>query len=188
MIVWMWVSLAWATEGLDPWVGAWGLDPVKSDDPVQTLRMAIRAPTVGSGAAGRLAPDGGQSDRQDAQARLVKTALSMLGRSGRVEFRRDEAGAMVVEFGGESPITLSPGRKWTKVRQDDGMLRIRAELGPDYLLVERRIKSMVLVETFLLPKEEDLTYAVVLVDGSGMDGVEFRRVYRALDASDAESR
>ena len=75
-------------------------------------------------------------------------------------------------------VTLT--RKWSKVKTWNGLLRMRAQLG-EQLVLERRMKSLWITETFLAPQDPETVVAVVRVSGSSISDFEFRRVYRALD-------
>ena len=178
----LWALAVAAATDLSSWAGDWALDPSQSDDPGAALQRAISAPLVSSGAARGLAPDGGQDDREQAQRRLVEATSAMLGQSGRIALAPTDDGDLEVTFGGDAPLVVALGRRWTKVkRPDEGLLRIRAEV-EDHLVLERRHKTLALTETFLIPTEPEIIYVVVRIDGSGIEGLEFRRVYRALHA------
>jgi len=172
------MSHAFAAD-LSPWVGEWGLDPAASDDPYEKLQQAIGVPLLSGGAARGLAPDGGADDREEQQRRLVSITTRLLALSGRIGLAPTEAADLSITYGGEPSLDVTLGRKWHKVKREDNVIRLRAS-AQDNLVVERRVKSAVLTETFLAPVEPGVLYAVVRVDGSGVDGLEFRRVYRAL--------
>ncbi len=179
MIGWL---VAWAAAAtVDPWVGEWGLDPAKSDDPHDALQRAIRAPVLTGGAATRLSPDGGAEALEADYQKLVTATTGLLAVSGRLGLVASGDEGVQLTFGGEAPVELTLGRKWTKVEIEDGTLRIRAREIAGHLVLERRVKTAVLTETFL-PRAEDpsVLYVVARIDGSGIEGLEFRRVYRAL--------
>jgi hypothetical protein len=173
------MSLALADDA-SPWAGEWGLDPSQSDDPYEAIGRAIQEPLLTGGAASQYAPDGGSDSREDDQRRLVDSTTAMLGLSGRIGLQPRPEEGLTLTFGGEDPVDLQLGRKWTKIKTDDGTLRLRAE-ADGHLVLQRRLKAALLTETFLAPDASDTMVAVVRVDGSGIEGLEFRRVYRALN-------
>ncbi|HHO53121.1 MAG TPA: hypothetical protein ENK18_20160 [Deltaproteobacteria bacterium] len=184
MIGWL-CLLGLATAGeLSGWIGAWGIDPVESDDPYLALERAVRAPLLSAGSARQMAPDRGASDLEAARARVLEEMTRMLNRSGRLDLAEDEDGKLVVGFGGDTPVAVELGRGWARIKEDTGVLKVRAWRSGEHLSVERRLKTTSLTETLLPPEDPELLYVVVRIAGSGMEGLEFRRVYRALDPPD----
>ena len=174
------------------WVGEWALDPVRSDNADRMLQRAVRAPMLDTPAPStrqNLSPDRAAQDDQmeEARRRVMTLTTTMLARSARISIREPEVEGLIVEFGGEEPMELTLTRKWTKTRRDGSTLRMRA-FADGQLTLERRIKTMRVVETLLPPDEDGTVYAVVQIVGSGMETIEFRRVYRALSEEDAGSR
>ena len=183
-LMWLATVAAFAADA-SPWLGEWGLDPVRSDDPLPRLEMAARAPMLATTQQTRnLSPDRAAQDDEieAARRRVLSITTGMLARSSRMTLgapSSDDAG-LTLEYGGEDPIDLTLTRKWAKAQRTEGRMKIRA-FAEDQLVVERRIKTMTIVETFLPPEEDGSLFSVVRVVGSGMDTIEFRRAYRRLD-------
>ncbi len=179
-LVWL-ASLATASD-LSPWVGSWGLDPSQSDDALQRVQMAVRAPILDASGARQLSPDGsGQVDQEDHQRRVVGSVMRLLGHSGIVEWAEGSKSDVVrLTLGGDPPQELSDGRKWTKVKTDEGRYRVRVQLG-ERLVLQRRADNLTVTETFLDPSDDGSVAVVVRLEGSGLQEIEFRRVYRPLD-------
>lgn len=181
MIGWLClVGLASAGE-LSGWLGAWGLDPSQSDDPQYALARSVRAPLLSSAGARQMAPDKGQSDLEAARERVLGEMTRMLLRSGRLDLAEGPDGQLLVGFGGAPAVSVAVDRGWTRVKEEDGLVKIRAWRSGDRLSVERRLKTTSLTETLLAPDDPEQLYVVVRIAGSGVEGFEFRRVYRALE-------
>ncbi|MEQ1572149.1 MAG: hypothetical protein ABMA64_41360 [Myxococcota bacterium] len=193
--MWTWIWMGWAAAA-DPaadapaawWRGAWGLDPSRSDDPTELVQRVALAPAAdGGGAGSQYAPDGGQSNAEESAQDAIYQTLSLLGRSGRVAFDPVDATTVAIDFGDGA--SLVRGSKWTKVIPETGdRYRLRIGVDDEVLVVERRFKAMVLLESWLPPAPDADEAAarsrvvVVQIDGPTLrEPVEFRRIYRRLD-------
>lgn len=189
MTVLLWLSAAFAGPDLGHFVGLWGLDPSKSDDPTEAFALATQvAPDVRATAAARYAPDGGVAAAEDEQEQSPKRALddayTLLGASGGLQVATVEEG-VTVTWTGTAPVTVPLTRRYVKVKGGERPWRVRAWMDGDHLVVERRMRSTSVAETLLPPERADELVVVVWVEGSSLGHpVEFRRVYRAL-ATDA---
>lgn len=177
--MWWVCSAAWAAEPW--WGGEWGLDPSQSDDPSIAIERAYVAPAPVPG-ADKYSPDGGQTDVEEDRRKLLYETLAILGVSGRMSLARDGE-AVVVGWGDGDSVHLSPSGKWAKVVDADGRkYRIRVFEEPELLVVERKVSGTLVTETLVPPKDVGELVVVVRIDGAQLDpGVEFRRVYRALE-------
>jgi hypothetical protein len=168
------------------WVGAWGLDPSKSDDPSALVDRAIVARPASSGSTTTrgLAPDGGEeNDAEEAMRKARFDAMAILARSGRLSLG-PTADGLVLDWG-DGPVAVH-GTKWTKARDADGdPYRVRVGIDDEVLVVQRRFKSTTLTESWLPPEADaDPRTRVVVVVIAGptlVEDVEFRRIYRKLD-------
>jgi hypothetical protein len=183
MMIGLWsVLVAAAFAGpLDPFQGEWGLDPIESDDPIPLLAGMVSGPVATGSAAARYSPDQGAGVGEDERNRVIDAVIRLLGVSSRLALTPDGE-SVVVTFGGEEPVTLPLGKKWSKVRRGDGSTyKMRALLDGEQLVLERRVKASVLTETFLKPVRPDELFVVVRLDATGLaTGLEFRRAYDAL--------
>lgn len=168
---------------LGGFAGTWGLDPSRSDDPSEAIATALVRPAVTGAAAAGYSPDGqgdAPSDPEEHNAKLVREVMSLLAVSGTIGLASADGGVSVT-WGGEDALVLAPGDGWSKLKRDDATWKVRVRQVGDRLSIERRVKSTAIVETLIPPEHQELV-VVVRVDGSGLDpGVEFRRVYRALE-------
>ena len=177
-MIWLWLAAAWAGD-LSPWTGTWSLDPTRSDDPYRLVLQSIRNPLLG-GASGRgMAADGGQGDMEAERREVRDTVMQMLAQSGQLTLTPGKEDALVVTFAGHEPLEVDVGGRWVRRRGPDGMQRLRAR-HREQLVLERRRNTVIVTETFLAPTEPGVVPVVVRVDGSGVFGFEFRRVYRLL--------
>lgn len=174
----------------EPWLGTWGLDPSASDDPRERLNSAVTAPVVTGSSAARMSPDGGtasnqDSDPEDQRKHALDDALSLLAASGGIAL----AGAgddLVVTWTGEAPVTVSLARRWVKVEREPRPWKVRAWMDGPNLVVERRQRATSVAETFLPAQRAGEAVVVVWVEAPSLrPAVEFRRVYRPLDAAPA---
>lgn len=175
----LWVSNAFASG----WIGEWGIDPSQSDEPSTLISGAYTGPVVSASAASRYSPDGGAVDHEAERNKVLYEALDLLGVSGRLSLARGSDGLVSLGWGDGTVLSISPGRRWTRVipKDDSDRYRIRVTDLGEQLFVERRGKLTAISET-LIPQTEGDLVSVVRVDGSTLDaGVEFRRVYRRLD-------
>jgi hypothetical protein len=176
------LALTSQATAASPWVGEWGLDPSRSDEPSQMIERAYSGPALSNQGAGRYSPDGGEVDHEAERGKVLYEALALLGASGRLSLAPGAEGRVALGWGDGQVLELESGRRWTKVTSDDGdRYRIRVvDLG-EQLLVERRAKLTEISET-LIPSDQGDLVAVVRVDGNTLEsGVEFRRVYRRLE-------
>lgn len=185
---WVWVATAWAggaTPDLSGFVGSWGLDPSKSDDPGEALSHAAEsAPTASASKASQLSPDGGSTPDEDAPKHALDDATALLGGSGGLVVALASEG-VTVTWTGEAPVTLPLTRHYQKVKASPRW-KARAWMDGDHLVVERRRRSTSVAETLLPPERADELVVVVWVEGTGLaHPVEFRRVYRALSGDTA---
>lgn len=188
MWLWMALAVAWADgPEVSAWYGTWSLDPARSDDPAPLVAQAARGSMLQSAGARQMAPDNGTGVDPEVQRRQIANAvLAQLARSGQFTLGPSETdGHVVLTWAGEPPIEVALGRRWTKVKSNRGVTRVRARLGAQ-LVLERRERTVHITET-LLPRTEPETLAVVVrVDGSSVYALEFRRVYRDLPEVSAE--
>lgn len=185
-MIWLWMCLAsaWAQDSVaERWYGQWSLDPVRSDDPQPLVEQAVRGPLLNSTGARQMAPDGGSGIDPDEQKRvLVNQVLGLLARSGQFTLAEGLGPESVsLTFAGDEPLSLELGKKWIKTRSNRGVTKLRVRLA-EQLLMERRERTVRVTETLLPPDDAGTMAVVVRVDGSGVHPMEFRRVYRNLQA------
>lgn len=180
-------TAAWAADTPEPWFGTWSLDPIKSDDPRALVDQAVRGSLLNGGGARNLAPDGGSGVDPDEQKRsIANSVLALLARSGQFTLSKPpNEQDLTLTYAGDAPVGLLLGRKWTKLRSNRGTMKVRAQLS-DQLILQRRERTIRITETLLEPDSEGMLAVVVRVDGSGITPMEFRRVYRNLDAEAEE--
>ena len=182
MIPFLFAATVAAAATGSSWDGEWGIDPSRSDDPTTLIEGAYTGPSTTTGRAARpYSPDGGQVDVEAAKRKLLYRLISVLGRSGRLSLASEEA-SVRLGWGDGDPLELVPGRKWTRVKPEDGdKYKIRVQQIDERFVVERRIVGATITETLMSPDDQDEIVVVVGITGNELgSGLEFRRVYRRL--------
>jgi len=162
--------------------GDWGIDPTKSDDPTAAVAGVAVGTSMGADAR-QFSPDGGEEQEGDeTKDRLLADVYALLGASGRMAIRAENATTVDLALSGEEAVRLEVDGGWERIQRSDGeTCRIRLHETGDKLILERRLRSTRVFETMVPPDADGVLVVVVRVDGSVVEhGIEFRRVYRAL--------
>jgi hypothetical protein len=185
MSVWFVTSLGAVAEAADvsAFAGDWAIDPTRSDDPTAAVTGVVVGTTMGTDARA-YAPDGGEEpEGNETRDRLLADVYALLGASGRMTIRPENATTVDLALSGEESVRLEVDGGWERFERSDGeTCRIRVRETGDKLILERRLRSTRVFETMVPPEADGLLVVVVRVDGSVVEhSIEFRRVYRALD-------